>query len=195
MFVCCESCVLSGRGLASSWSLVQRIPTECGMCECDLEPPIMGSPWHTGGLLRHEKTNRFTVVQNSALQQRALRGEGPTTCWRVWKVNMGLRPTVAEHCACLVTIIISVPAHRPARKWTDPSIERASISSSSVLIRPRGVCWMCVEEIRMKDLWRSVLCLSGRAAHFCFCCCLCPPPPPTHTQNLLVSRGEIQFAV
>jgi hypothetical protein len=38
MFVCCECCVLSGRGLvsATSWSLVQRSPTDCGASLCDI---------------------------------------------------------------------------------------------------------------------------------------------------------------
>jgi hypothetical protein len=30
MFVCCECCVLSGRGLCDELSLVQRSPTDCG---------------------------------------------------------------------------------------------------------------------------------------------------------------------
>ena len=34
---------------ASSWSLVQRSPTDCGVSECDRESPIMRKPW----LLRH----------------------------------------------------------------------------------------------------------------------------------------------
>jgi hypothetical protein len=37
MSVCCECCVLSGRGLVTGWSLVQRSPTECGVSECDRE--------------------------------------------------------------------------------------------------------------------------------------------------------------
>jgi hypothetical protein len=31
MAVCCECCVLSGRVSATSWSLVHRSPTECGV--------------------------------------------------------------------------------------------------------------------------------------------------------------------
>ena len=31
MFVCCECCVLSGRGLGEGWSLIQRSPTEYGV--------------------------------------------------------------------------------------------------------------------------------------------------------------------
>ena len=33
-FVCCECCVLRGRGLCTSWSLVQRSPTDCGASLC-----------------------------------------------------------------------------------------------------------------------------------------------------------------
>ena len=35
---------------ASGWSLVQRIPTEGGVSECDLESPIMRRPWPTGAI-------------------------------------------------------------------------------------------------------------------------------------------------
>jgi hypothetical protein len=37
MSVCCECCVLSGRGLCVGWSLVQRSPTECGVSERERE--------------------------------------------------------------------------------------------------------------------------------------------------------------
>jgi hypothetical protein len=33
----------------SGWSLVQRIPTDCGVSECDREASIMMRPWPTGG--------------------------------------------------------------------------------------------------------------------------------------------------
>ena len=58
MFACCECCVMSDRGilgdlwlyvLATSWSLVQRSPTECGVSECDRGATIMRRPWSTGG--------------------------------------------------------------------------------------------------------------------------------------------------
>ena len=42
--LCCECCVLSGRGR----SLVQRSPTQCGMSECDCESSIMGGPCPNG---------------------------------------------------------------------------------------------------------------------------------------------------
>ena len=45
-----ECCVLSGRGLCESWSLVQRSPpTECGVSECDRKASIMRSPRPTRG--------------------------------------------------------------------------------------------------------------------------------------------------
>jgi len=43
-FVCCEIEVS-----ASSWSLVKRSPTECGVSECDREASIIRRPWPTGG--------------------------------------------------------------------------------------------------------------------------------------------------
>jgi hypothetical protein len=42
---------------ASCRSLVQRSPTECGVCECDHGSSILRRPWPTGGLLRHGKNN------------------------------------------------------------------------------------------------------------------------------------------
>jgi hypothetical protein len=47
--VCCQVSSALGR------SLVQRIPTACGVSECDRETSIMRRPWPTGGLLCHGK--------------------------------------------------------------------------------------------------------------------------------------------
>jgi hypothetical protein len=33
----------------SGWSLVQRIPTDCGVSECDREASVMRKPWPTSG--------------------------------------------------------------------------------------------------------------------------------------------------
>jgi hypothetical protein len=43
MSVFCECCVLSGRGLCKSLSLIQRISTECGVSEGDREVSIKSS--------------------------------------------------------------------------------------------------------------------------------------------------------
>jgi hypothetical protein len=42
--VCCQ---VEGEVSASSWSLVQMSPTECGVSECDREALIMRGPWPT----------------------------------------------------------------------------------------------------------------------------------------------------
>jgi hypothetical protein len=42
--VCCQVEVF-----ATSWSLVQRSPTECGVSECDRGASIMRRPWHARG--------------------------------------------------------------------------------------------------------------------------------------------------
>ena len=55
MCVCCECCVLSGS--ATSRSLVQRSPTDCGVSECYRESSTIRRPWPTGGLLRHGTKN------------------------------------------------------------------------------------------------------------------------------------------
>jgi len=36
---------------ASGWSLVQRIPTQCGVSECDRKASIMGRPGQLGAVL------------------------------------------------------------------------------------------------------------------------------------------------
>jgi hypothetical protein len=58
MFVCCECCVLSGRGLCDE--LINR-PEEsyrlwC-VVACDLQTSWMRRPWPNGGLSRHKQTN------------------------------------------------------------------------------------------------------------------------------------------
>ena len=61
MFVCCECCVLSGRGLCDE--LITR-PGESHrlwyVVVCDLETSRMRRPWPTGGC--HAKTNKQTKL-------------------------------------------------------------------------------------------------------------------------------------
>jgi hypothetical protein len=49
--VCCQVEVS-----ATSWSLVHRSPTECGVSECDREASIMRRPWPTRGCCAIKKT-------------------------------------------------------------------------------------------------------------------------------------------
>ena len=65
MFVCCECCVLSGRGL---WDELITSPEEsyrlwC-VVVCDLETSLMKRPWPTGGCpaKNKQKTNGITVT-------------------------------------------------------------------------------------------------------------------------------------
>ena len=44
MEVCCECCMLSGRGLCVCRSLIQSNPTECSVSECGHESSIMRGP-------------------------------------------------------------------------------------------------------------------------------------------------------
>jgi hypothetical protein len=39
MFVCCECCVLSGRGLCDGLITLQRSPTDCGASLCVIKKP------------------------------------------------------------------------------------------------------------------------------------------------------------
>jgi len=45
MLVCCECCLLPGRGLCVGLSLVQRSPTDLGVSECDRESSTVRRPW------------------------------------------------------------------------------------------------------------------------------------------------------
>jgi len=56
MFVCCERCVLSGRGLCDE--LIIRPEDSYRLCwvvVCDLQMSWMRRPWPTGGLLHQKK--------------------------------------------------------------------------------------------------------------------------------------------
>jgi hypothetical protein len=57
--VCCQVDVS-----ASSWSLIQRSPTACGVSECDCEALIMMRTWHTRSCCDTEKEspNHYTPV-------------------------------------------------------------------------------------------------------------------------------------
>jgi len=73
--VCCQVEVS-----ASGCSLVQRIPTECGVSECDREASIMRSPWPTSGCCATEGglvyntvcTNEYNVQKFFVMPTRYL---------------------------------------------------------------------------------------------------------------------------
>jgi hypothetical protein len=46
---CFERCVLSSRGLCVGLIIAQRIPTECGVSECDRETLTVKWSWPTRG--------------------------------------------------------------------------------------------------------------------------------------------------
>jgi hypothetical protein len=52
--VCCQVEVS-----ATSWSLVQRSPTDCGVSECDREASVMRGPWPTRGCCAIGKKNNY----------------------------------------------------------------------------------------------------------------------------------------
>jgi hypothetical protein len=60
-FFCCECCQIEVS--ATSWSLVQTSPTDCGVSsECDLDTSWMRRPWPTGGLLSQKQTTLISQV-------------------------------------------------------------------------------------------------------------------------------------
>jgi hypothetical protein len=51
---------------ATSWSLIQRNPTDCVVSECDLETSWMRKPWPThweGGGLSHQQQNKHNQTK------------------------------------------------------------------------------------------------------------------------------------
>jgi hypothetical protein len=68
-FVCCECCVLSGRGLCDE--LTPR-PEEsyrlCCVVECDLENSWMRGPWSTGGCCDKKKEKKFSQSASKCTQ-------------------------------------------------------------------------------------------------------------------------------
>jgi hypothetical protein len=55
MFVCCECCVLTGRGLCDGLITRPEESNECGVSECDREASILRSPWPTRGCCAMKK--------------------------------------------------------------------------------------------------------------------------------------------
>ena len=66
MFVCCECCVLSGRGLCDE--LITLLEESCRMwcvVVCDLETSGMRRAWPTGGCrATHPPPNKQNMIQN-----------------------------------------------------------------------------------------------------------------------------------
>ena len=48
---------------ASGWSFVQRIPTECGVSECDREASIMRRSWPTNGYCAVERSKARQLIK------------------------------------------------------------------------------------------------------------------------------------
>jgi hypothetical protein len=89
MDVCCECCVLSGRGFSVGLTTRPESPTECGVSECDSEASIMRRPWPTRDcyaikkkLERHIGTSSWVgwvgIVISILTNQR--RNQGSTLC-------------------------------------------------------------------------------------------------------------------
>jgi len=99
---------------ATGWSLVQRIPIQCGVFECDREVTIMKSPWPTrdccamgknNRLIPHRWYNKYVLLNNRHDWQLAevFNDTGRGTCsrdgpWRgivkLWLISLwlGIRP-------------------------------------------------------------------------------------------------------
>ena len=108
MSVCCECCVLSGRGLYFGLITCSEESTECGVSECDGEALKMRSSWPTGGLSHHGKKYIFTYIYIQYTIQLVLHIhfiQVVITC--VWILRMacflshnevGINSIVSYHC-------------------------------------------------------------------------------------------------
>jgi hypothetical protein len=69
MSVSCECCVLSGREVsATSWSLVQRSPTECGVSDvCDHETSKWGALGTRKGAVEKKESSFFYIFRPAEL--------------------------------------------------------------------------------------------------------------------------------
>ena len=67
--VCCQVEVS-----ASGWSLVQRIPTDCDVSECNHKSSTMRRPWPPRGVVPW-KTKRHYGIVSPTLTQRKLNGQ------------------------------------------------------------------------------------------------------------------------
>ena len=61
MFVCCECCVLSGRGLCDRLITHQRSPTDCGMLLCVIKKPRMRGGYSPARGLQNTNTQWVVV--------------------------------------------------------------------------------------------------------------------------------------
>jgi hypothetical protein len=75
-----DCCVLSGRDLSTSWSLVQGSPTDCCRSECDREASIMRRPWHTRGCCATDELHKTDCTNNVISVTQALNDI------RLWKL-------------------------------------------------------------------------------------------------------------
>jgi hypothetical protein len=76
--VCCECCVLSGRGLCDGWSLVQSSPTDCGASLC---------VWSRNLIMNEEATARFGMQRH---EQKMVTIDSFATASQVWEFFMSL---------------------------------------------------------------------------------------------------------
>jgi hypothetical protein len=67
MFVCCECCALSGRGLCVGLH-IQRSPTDCGVSVI-VNPRQCGGLGPLGAVARCKKNDSLTYALNDALRR------------------------------------------------------------------------------------------------------------------------------
>ena len=138
--VCCDCCVLSGRGLCDG--LITR-PEEsyrmCGVSECDHESSIMRRSWPTGGCWSWQK--KKLIYTYSPIWIRPIH-----QCLASYAlmVIVSTPPTPNEKCG---TTSLPNPSRLPKEHWF---LEDSQVS----LICPSGESrvWM---EISMEDGWND----------------------------------------
>jgi hypothetical protein len=68
--VCCDICVLSGRGLCVGLITIPELSYRvwCVLCECDHEASIMTGPWPTTGRCAMEMRTQRDVLTTSIIE-------------------------------------------------------------------------------------------------------------------------------
>jgi hypothetical protein len=111
--VCCQVEIS-----ATSWSLVQRSPTECGVSECDREASIMRRPWPTKGCCAMKKLYVHYNQSATTLKTKWCLTHLPFICQRcqnniqggalfTWHSMFNMLPPVSSYfCATLYILFL-----------------------------------------------------------------------------------------
>jgi hypothetical protein len=97
MSLCCECCVLSGRGLCDGLITRPEEPYRLWCVMCDLETSWMRSPWPNGGCCAKRKREKYISVVGQARQDFLTENGGTTVLLHVLMIYQSTRRNSKEH--------------------------------------------------------------------------------------------------